>query len=97
MHDHEADLRGAAPKRANEQVGDQDPEDHAAHQLKRALALLTERRAETDDGGDWREARFALGEQELGQIPRGDRSARRLENRPQHRTQPPQALARTRG
>jgi hypothetical protein len=93
QHDHEANLRGATAENANEQVGDQHPEDHTAHQLKRALALLAERRAQTDDRGDRGEARLPLGQQQLSQIPRGDGRPRRLQDRPQHRSKPPQTLA----
>jgi hypothetical protein len=87
----------AGSEKASEQVGKKDSEDHPADQLERPLALLTDRRAEADQGGDRGEAGLALRKQQLREVPRGDGCARGLQDRPGQVLQPPEVLPRTRG
>ena len=57
-HDHHARLPRAGADRGHDQVGDRDPEAHAADELERALAALADRRAERDHRRDRREQRL---------------------------------------
>ena len=88
---------GPVAEEANEQVGDQHPEHHAARQFQRPLALLAHRGAETDHGGDRGKAGLALAKQQLRQVPSDQGGAHRLQDRPQLRAQPPQVLSGARG
>jgi hypothetical protein len=97
QHDHQSDLRRAGPEQAREQVSDKHSQDHPADQLKRPLAVLTDRRPEADQGGDRGKAGLPGAEQQLGEIPRGDGRGRGLQDRPQQAAQPPHVLTRTRG
>ena len=88
QHHHQPDLRRAGPEQPHEQVRDQHPDHHAAHQFQRALALLSQRRAKTDHGGNRGEPGLPVRQQQLGQIPGDHGSACRLQDRPQLCSQP---------
>ena len=62
-HDHHARLPRPGADRGHDQVGDRDPEAHAADELERALAALADRRAERDHRRDRREQRLVDAEQ----------------------------------
>jgi hypothetical protein len=70
--DHDADLHRAGADEVDDRVGDHEADDDPADERRRALRALPDRRAEGDDGGDRREDRGRVGEQQLGGIPRGD-------------------------
>ena len=81
-HDHDPRLPRPGADRGHDQVGDRDPEDHAADELERPLAALPDRRAERDHGGDRREQRPVAAQQGERQVPRGHRRRGRLDDRP---------------
>jgi hypothetical protein len=93
QHHHQSDLRGTGPDREDQEVGDEHADHDAAGQLQRALALLAERRAEADDRRDRRERALLAGQQQLGQVPRDHRGARRLQDGPPQPPEPAQPFA----
>jgi len=81
--DHDQrDLKRARADRADQQIGDRDPDRHAEHELHGPTSVLTHRRPERDDRPDRGEERSRVTEQLAGDEPCKRGGGARLDQRP---------------